>query len=231
MDEMARKLVEQAQSYIANGLPRNLLSREDFAEATGYLLRFDPSLEDVLFAVEELHEQLWTRSEMTKVRKACHKISLRIEHLLHMREEHDKFEPFFIRFARGYVIYHLEPLWIGIRADHLDLREQLFAQFQAQSLPPFVLVENSEAALEAAIARSPAVTEPVGQYGARVPRERMELIHPTATDYALLQILEERTRRLEAVYNSTSWVVTWPLRQAMTLARRGAGLLRRGVAS
>jgi hypothetical protein len=223
VDEIASKLLEQARAFVGTGAARNLLSPADFTEAKTALLRFDPSLQDVLFRTEEAYRCLWDDRALCKATRAAYAAAAqRAEALLAHRDQHDKFEPFFVELFSGYAVFNAEATWIGIRVDRWHLQNSVFSQIEPRAIPPWVLVEPDAEALFDRIRHSPPVTEPVGAHPA------VDLQHEQANGgNAWAAIVTDQTNRLEAMYSSTSWAVTLPMRKLSILARRLFARVRR----
>ncbi len=223
VDEICLKLVEQADVYVDTKSKRNLLTRKEFDEAFDFLVMTDLALQDILFKIKDIYECLWDgpQDDFSRYRQARTGVIQELEW-----RKRDLFEPFFVQYHHAYSVYRVADYWVGIRADSGHLHDGVFAQLYPRAIPPQILVESSWLALNQAIMAAPPMTEPVGPH----PSVDLSLPPPPREDITpLLAVLEHRTQQLQAVYNSTSWALTKPLRQIVIVSRSGGRALRSGL--
>lgn len=162
VDEIANKLLEQADVYMSTGKPRNLLSRAEFQEARDIIIRIDLKLQDALNILQNLYEALWS-DDLRNEHWLSEAFAIRREFFEHLSaRQRDLFEPFFRELLYGYIVYEVDEFWIGVREDRSDLIDSVFSQFEPRAARPHILVERTREALVSTIKYAPFHPEPVG---------------------------------------------------------------------
>ncbi len=163
IDEIAFKLIEQAEAYVTFKSKRELLSRADFAFAVEILVTIDLSILDVCLKIEKIYETLWGRSISNEENLEKYKTAKKNAEQLLWSRTADLFNPFFVELIYGYCVYHYNDTWIGIRCDALSFVDAVFSQLMPQAMEPGVLVASSRVRLMRRLGEMPEVAEPVGE--------------------------------------------------------------------
>ena len=170
IDEIAFKLIEQADFYVKRAVPRDLMSESEFEEASEILLEIDVSIQDLVFQIDEMLAALRTaKGDGAEALQVYPALRAKAIDLLESRRV-DLYAPLFVRYLYGYSVYRTAGRWVAFHVTAMSLQDAVFAQFDPRGLPPDVLVEDTEEALLKAMLRVPPRPEPVG---ARPPPSSM----------------------------------------------------------
>jgi glycosyltransferase involved in cell wall biosynthesis len=214
IDEITFKLIEQADCYVDTKINRNLLTSEELEQAFAIILKIDLSLLDVTYKIRDVYETLWANNIASEASRQRFSSARKIAVELLWGRQNDLYEPFLVEMTYGYCIYNWNGNWIGIRIDAVNFIDAVFAQFQPKEMSPGVLVATTRQGLLNAIAKAPAIAEPVG---ARLSIADASIIGDVVNP---VSATNDAARELDAIKASTSWRITAPLRR-IVIAIRG----------
>lgn len=231
IDDIVFKTYNQMMLSINDSSKRQQLSLEDIEEIGNFLLSVNPLLFDVVTLLYDAHDNL-QRPDVLDLRPTiAQKFSDRFMELYNLRQSMGQFCARFVGKFHGFEIYAMPQQFVGVTAADIGLRERVLRIVDPVPDNMRVIVGNDLAGIceTAREVREKATT--LATLQEHLPAaggggtSAVNVQFPMEEIRALINENSATTRslvhQLTALYNSTSWTITSPIRKIVTAMRRG----------
>ncbi len=228
IDDITFKTFQQLQKAAASNKSSERFTDEEFAEIRGFCLRCDPTLYDMFEPLQEAQRSIGGRDTLGMSAIVSEKMSERFLDLYTKRQHVGQFVGRFAGSFRGFDVFRMPLSFVAVRSNSPDARDRTLrlvdpAGDASNTFVGATFDEVAEQILTATslrneIAAHAAATGWSSHDGSQhtVRNEAMPLLERSLAENSALR------DRITAIYASTSWQVTAPMRALGSVFHRRA---------